>query len=130
MDAWASGAAAAPPELWGPLIKSAGMFCVVLALLLMGLYVIKRFWVEGRRAGQQGIIRSVAAYSVAPKSRLIVVNIRGEHLLLGVTPQQINFLTKLDPQEEVAGDSGGPPPENQAGFGKLLHKAMHPGRKP
>ena len=59
MDAWASGAAAAPPELWGPLIKSAGMFCVVLALLLLGLYVIKRFWVEGRRVGQQGIIRSL-----------------------------------------------------------------------
>jgi flagellar biosynthetic protein FliO len=131
MNAWAAGASATPPELWGPLLKGAGMFCVVLGLLLVTLFVLKRFLMERRGTRQQEFFKLVTSYSVAPKSRLMVVDVKGNLLLLGVTPHHINYLARLDNAEAAQGPSScDSRAENEAGFRKILGKAIGIGNNP
>jgi flagellar protein FliO/FliZ len=128
MNAWAAGASAPPPELWGPLLKSAGMFCIVLGLLLVTLLVIKRLLVDRRDARQQAFFKCITSYSVAPKSRLMLVDVKGNLLLLGITPHQINFLTRLDASDVAEDTKKSMAPsdaENTAGFRNMLRKAIH-----
>jgi len=82
------------PELWITLLKSFGMLCVVLALLIVVLWLLRRVY-HHSGGGQPGLIQILASSYVAPKERIVLVDVIGEKLLLGITSQQINLLTKI-----------------------------------
>jgi flagellar biogenesis protein FliO len=57
------------------------------------------------------------------------VDVQEERLLLGITPHQINFLTRLD-SGKGTNNAEASYAENQAGFKKVLSQALEIGRKP
>ena len=73
-----------------------GVISIVLGLLVLVLYVMKRFL--GLRRGADGnlFIRVLSSLPLSPKARIEVIEISGERIVLGITPGNISFLTKLD----------------------------------
>jgi flagellar protein FliO/FliZ len=92
---------AASPELWATMLKSFGMLLLVLAVLIMVLWLMRRYFTHSGAASQQGVIRMIASLYVAPKERIALVEVLGEKLLLGITPQQISFLARIEDEKDI-----------------------------
>lgn len=76
-------------------LKTGAMLCVVLGLLVLSLYLMKRFlfFKKGREGDM--MIRVLSSLHLSPKERIQVVEIAGVKIVLGVTPGGISFLTRL-----------------------------------
>ncbi|MFY9941675.1 MAG: flagellar biosynthetic protein FliO [Desulfobacterales bacterium] len=119
MDGLSSpAAAAAPPELWFSLLKSAAMLCIVLALLIGALYLMRRLFAQRGALGGAEIIKTLATQYVAPKERVILLDVLGEKLLIGATPHTITLLARLPTECQVPV----PPVPGSAGFFQELFK--------
>ncbi len=46
----------------------------------------------------------LASMYVAPKERIALVDVLGEKFLIGITPQQISFLARVEDKEDVCAD--------------------------
>ena len=96
MNSTVSNAAAmASPDLWVTLLKSAAMLSIVLALLIGILFLMRRLFYGNARISGRGLIRTVASNYVAPKERIVLIEVLGEMVLLGITPHAINCLAKF-----------------------------------
>ncbi len=67
-------------------------FAIVLALLGALLYGLKRLQSGNLLGIPQRRIRVLESVSVAPRQKLLLVRVKDQELLLGVTAQQINTL--------------------------------------
>jgi flagellar biogenesis protein FliO len=69
-------------------------------VLLFGLMRMFKRWEWGSGSpGPDGGIRVLSSKLIAPQKHISLVEIAGEILALGVTSQQITFLTKIENQE-------------------------------
>jgi len=128
MDGLSSpAAAAAPPELWFTLLKSAATLCIVLALLVGALVLMRRLFVPRGALGGAQIIKTVAVQYVAPKERVILLDVLGEKLLIGATPQAITLLSRLPAGCQLPS----PPATDSAGlFKDLLKRTLQREQRP
>lgn len=128
MDGLSSpAAAAAPPELWFTLLKSAATLCIVLALLVGALVLMRRLFVQRGALGGAQIIKTVAVQYVAPKERVILLDVLGEKLLIGATPQAITLLSRLPAGCQLPS----PPATDSAGlFKDLLKRTLQREQRP
>ena len=78
-------------------LKTAAMLCIVLGLLVLVLYLMKKFIFPKKQAKGNVFIKVLSTLYLSPKERLEVLDIAGEKIVLGITPGSINFLTKLNP---------------------------------
>ena len=83
------------PELINTGIKTAAMLFIVLGVLVLLLYVMKRFMSPKGKYKGDLLIKVISSLYLSPKERIEVVEISGERIVLGVSPGNINFLTKL-----------------------------------
>jgi flagellar protein FliO/FliZ len=83
------------------MLKSFGMLLLVLAALIFVLWVLRRYFTQSGVGGQQGVIRMIASLYVAPKERIALVDVLGQKLLIGITPQQISFLARIEDEADV-----------------------------
>jgi flagellar protein FliO/FliZ len=68
--------------------------------MILAVYGLRKF--GGRRFGMAGggrVIRVVANQYLGGKSQVSVVEVDGERLLLGVSPERVNLLCRLDPSQ-------------------------------
>lgn len=75
--------------------KAIAMLCLVLGLLIVVLYLMKRFFFLRRKKEGNLFIKALTSLHLSPKQRIEVIEIMGERIVLGVTPENIRFLTKL-----------------------------------
>lgn len=83
------------PDLWMTMLKSAAMLCLVLAVLVLFVFLMRRFAYQGGATGKASPIKIIATTHVAPKERIVLVDVMGERLLLGVTAQSVNTLARI-----------------------------------
>ena len=72
-----------------------GMACV-LGLILACAWLARRFGLQRLGGGQ--VVKVVSSTSVGQRERVVVVEVAGQWLVLGVTPQHINALHTLPAQ--------------------------------
>ena len=77
-------------------IKTVAMLFVVLGLLLLVLYLMKRFLLLRRGPNGDAFIKILSSLHLSPKERIEVIEISGERIVVGITPGNISFLTKLN----------------------------------
>jgi len=84
------------PGFWIMMLKSIGMLCVVLAVLAGILFIFRQF--TERRTGRinKRFISLMTSFHLGPKEKLMLVDVLGKKILLGVTQQTINTLAVLD----------------------------------
>ena len=81
-------------------------FAIVLALLGGVLYVLKRMQNGNLLGNALRKIRVIEAISVAPRQRVVLLRVKDQDVLIGVSPQQINHLASFPlTAEEVVAES-------------------------
>jgi len=81
-------------------LKTAGMLLIVLALLIGVLFIMKRFSFFQRESRGELPIRVLSTKHLSPKERIEVIEISGEKIVVGISPNNITFLTKLKENDE------------------------------
>lgn len=84
-------------------LKTVAMLAIVLGLLILLLYFMKRFLFVSRGVKGDLLIKILSSLHLSPKERIEVIEVSGERIVLGITPGNITFLTKLD---ELQGETG------------------------
>ncbi len=82
-------------------------FGVVLALLGALLYALKRMQSGNLLGMGQRRIRVMDSMSLAPRQKIVLVRVKDQDILLGITPQEINtlasfYLSAEDPAADAA----------------------------
>ena len=67
-------------------------FAIVLALLIGVLYVLKRMQGGNLLGMQNRKIRVLEMVSVAPRQKVVLLRVKDQDVLIGVSPQQINAI--------------------------------------
>jgi flagellar protein FliO/FliZ len=122
-------AAGAPAAKVGQHAAAApSMFGAVLALLAVLVLIVGLGWILKRLPGSgfkpaEGL-RVVASLTVGAKERVVVVEVNGEQLLLGVTAGGINTLHRLPEPLPVPEPARLPDFKNLPNFAQLLQQRL------
>ena len=77
------------------------MLSLVLGILLAVLYLVRRFYGQYSGVSDRGLIRLVATHHLAPKERIVLLDVLGEKILIGVTSQQITHLATISDGQQI-----------------------------
>ncbi len=94
---------AAEYDLIGSTIRMVGSLAVVLGLIFLVLWVVRRFFTQRPLVAGGQVISVLAARHIAPKKQIVIVEVEGQKLVLGLSGDSITYLTRLGPP---AGDGG------------------------
>jgi flagellar protein FliO/FliZ len=89
------------PELWGTGLKTFGMLCIVVAILVVVLFLMKRFFYLKDGFGHGQFIKVLSSHHLTPKERIALIDVVGEKIVIGITPESITFLTKIEQSEAL-----------------------------
>jgi flagellar biosynthetic protein FliO len=78
------------------LAKMAGGLAVVLAALLACAYGIKRTGLWLKRPESESWIKILAQQTIGLKHQLVLLKVQDQTLLVGISPQGINLLTRIE----------------------------------
>ncbi|MDY0331480.1 MAG: flagellar biosynthetic protein FliO [Thiomonas sp.] len=93
------------PLSWTELLRVFGGLVVVIVVLVAALWLLKRFQTGLRTPG--GPMRVLATLSLAPRERLLLVQVGEQQLLLGSSAQGLNCLHVLSTPVELQPPSAG-----------------------
>ena len=92
------------PELINTGLKTIAMLFIVLGVLVFVLYIMKKFMLPKKIGKGELIVKVVSSLHLSPKERIEVIEISGERIVVGITPGNISFLTKLSRYKERNGN--------------------------
>lgn len=92
---------------------------VVLALVIGSLWVLKKLLAP--RGESAGFLRVVAGTAVGTRERVVIVEVGGTWLVLGVAPGRVTALAEV-PRQSAAGQAAGPSPSAGEGFNGWLRR--------
>jgi flagellar biogenesis protein FliO len=81
------------------LVKSILTLLFVLGLMGAALYALRLYMGKSGKSATKGAkapVRVITTAFMGPKRNIAVVEVAGEVLVLGLTPQSITFLTKVE----------------------------------
>ena len=106
--AWLAGCACSPALAADPVPGPAGMLQMLPGLGLVLVLILALAWLAKRtgvgRAAIGGALVIVADKSVGARERVVVVEIAGQWLVLGVAPGQVRTLTQMARPEQSGAD--------------------------
>jgi len=86
-------------DLTNEAVRMAGALIAVIALLLGGLVIMKRFMGESGGAGSGSCLRFLGGLRLGQGKSLLLVEVAGEVLVLGSSPKDLRlFMRVRDPQ--------------------------------
>ncbi len=83
----------------GSLFQTAGGLLFILALILGGAWLFKRY--GSLPMGGKGLVKVIGGASVGARERVVLIEVENTRLLLGVAPGQVRTLHRL-PMDERA----------------------------
>lgn len=99
-----------PPSLGATLMRLAFALALVIGLVFVVARLAKKYMPAQIVGGRRGPIEVLSVKSLAPRKSLVLVRVQDKTVLLGLTPQSVNFLTDIDEGrggwEEAAVQSG------------------------
>ncbi len=81
-------------EVWAAFARTFSMLLVVLIVLVILFYLIKRFSNRGRCSS--GLITVLEVHYISPKEKIILLDVLKAKILVGVTSQGITKLAALE----------------------------------
>ncbi len=97
--AMAAPSASVPAEtsLTGSMVQVSLALGLVIGLIVLAAWVMRRFSLLPRTAG--GVMRVVSGVMIGQRERVVIVEVRDQWLVLGVTPQSVNVLSSMPKPE-------------------------------
>ncbi len=113
-------------DIWFAFARSFGMLFMVLAMLLLVFYLMKRFMTAKGGNTNRDLIKVLTVHHLSPKEKLLLVNVLDETILIGVTPNQISTIKVMEKQVDAASVSQGSVSEGMgSGFSNLLSRTLN-----
>lgn len=82
---------------WVSLVKMISALLLVLALILVSAYLVKRFFrTRLGRWKNAPLIQVLSTTYLGPKREVSIIEVGNQFLVVGVTPYQISLLSHLD----------------------------------
>lgn len=107
-------------DIWFAFARTFSMLFIVLALLILGFYLIKKFSEARGIKGQKDFIKILSVHHLSPKEKLVLLDVLGQTLLIGVTPSQISKISSLDTQIDLDSENQ----ETSINFADFLTKKL------
>ncbi len=82
-------------DMWLAFVRTFSMLFIVLALLILAFYLIKKISRARRSQGKKDDIRILSVHHLSPKEKLVLLDVLGDTLLIGVTPSHISKISTL-----------------------------------
>ena len=80
------------------LLKAGASLTLVLGLMALSVYFMKRFFGSRLGLGRSGpLIQVLARTYLGAKKEIALIEVGEEVLVVGITPNQISLLTRLEP---------------------------------
>jgi flagellar biogenesis protein FliO len=89
--------------MMGTVLKMMLFMGSLMLILYFGVCLFKRLYGAKRNMLADGGIKILSSKLIAPQKYVSLIEIAGEVLALGVTPQQVTFLTKIENKERLIG---------------------------
>ena len=93
----AASAESAVAAVGGQLFTVAASLCVVVAAIFAAAWLARRFGVAGRITG--GRLRTLAATNVGGRERVVLLEVNGVQVLIGVAPGNVRTLHTFNADE-------------------------------
>ena len=100
------------------------VLALILGVIVVGSRLIRRLGVNGSRAGQG--VRVISSAAVGQRERVVVVEVEGTRLVLGVGGGQVNKLHEREAPPPPAASTTHPAPtgEGDQGFAERFARAL------
>ena len=85
---------------YGYIVKIIGSLVLVILMMIVLLYVMKRFSFKGSVIHDS--VRIISALSIGPRERIMLLQVGDEQVLVGSTPSSIRSLHVLEKQVETS----------------------------
>lgn len=107
------------------IFKTLGSLILVVGLMLLLLFWIRKMGLVRVGSRQEGLIAVLDSQMLAPKKQVSVLEVAGTYLVVGLTEQKITLLATLAPNDRLteAAHSQKMPSVLDASFASLLNKA-------
>ncbi len=89
-------------DIWIAFARTFSMLFLVLALLILAFYLIKKFTVAKGGKGNKDYIKILSVHHLSPKEKLVLVNVLGESILIGVTPANISKISTVKTDIDIS----------------------------
>ncbi|MFA6900790.1 MAG: flagellar biosynthetic protein FliO [Desulfurivibrionaceae bacterium] len=107
------------------IFKTLGSLVIVVSLMLLLLFWIRKMGLVRGGARQETLITVLDSQMLAPKKQVSVLEVAGTYLVVGLSEQQISLLATLAPNDRLteAAHSRKTLPPLPASFASMLNKA-------
>jgi len=85
------------PEIWPLVFKTGGALVIILGIIAAIFFAAKRFT---SLPGHQEEIKIIGARHFSPREKLVLVEVFGKKILLGVTPGRIEKIETFETPEK------------------------------
>lgn len=96
------------------------MLFLVLALLVLAFYLLKKFSTARGVKGNKDFIKVLCVHHLSPKEKLVLLDVLGDTILIGVTPANISKISSLEKQIDLSGRKN----ESSSNFSEFLTQKM------
>lgn len=112
-----------PPPAGGGMLQALAGLLVVVGLIFLLAWAARRIGLQ--RLTGSGVVKVVSSTAVGTRERVVVVEVAGNWLVLGVTAGQVNTLHTLPAQAGAPASGFGQPPGQLAEmFSNKLRQAL------
>ncbi len=126
LPAMVSGAPVSPtggdsgaPSLAWAILKMVFALGIVLGLLFLTLYFVRRLKDIHQKAHGTNLIKVLATRGIAPKKYISMIEVGGEIMVLGMSDNSVSLLTKMD-RAQVIQDTYQSDDKDESGRKKLF----------
>ena len=96
-------------DIWFAFIKTFSMLLLVLAVVILVFYLIRKFSTAKGVKGGKDFIKVLSMHHLSPKEKLVLLNVLGDTILIGVTPNNISKISSIDTDMDFSSQGSGAP---------------------
>lgn len=83
-------------DVWFAFVKTFSMLFLVLALIVMVFYLVRKLSAAKGSGSGKDFIKILCVHHLSPKEKLVLLNVLGDTILIGVTSAQISKIATVD----------------------------------
>lgn len=93
-------------DIWFAFGRTFSMLFLVLAFLILAFYLIKKMSAAKGVKGGRDFIKILTVHHLSPKEKLVLLDVLGDTILIGVTGSQISKIASFDKKVEMIEPEG------------------------
>lgn len=119
-----SASAPAEASVLGSLLQVTLALGLVLGMIVFAAWLMRRFSLMPRATG--GMMRVVSGVMIGQRERVVIVEVRDQWLVLGVTPQTVNLLSTMPKLDDHASQTESSVPSFAERLALVMQKRIRP----